>query len=343
MAHRAVEPFMPANRNRADEETFHRCLSGIVTDLLGGQPVITSLHRNRSKYSSWYAAEILTVRVAAGAELKIFMKDFGSYFRAKDGMEQRRDREMRVYKELLAQADLGTARYYGSVVDASRGRFWLLLEYVDGMPVRYCDLKYWIAAAGWLGRMHGHFARQSSRLSATCFLVRHDIAFFLSKADLALAAVSHISPALARRLSALLNGYDRLAEVMASGPHTLVHGAYRAKEILVSAGSDPPRICPVDWELAAFGAPLYDLAQLTDGFKPAMLDRFWNAYREQANACGLALRDRQDMSYVLNCFRLHHVMNWLSQSRDREFPETQVARLVDLGEKLRSLILEDRP
>ena len=53
--------------------------------------------------------------------------------------------------------------------------------------------------------------------------------------------------------------------------------------------------------------------------------------------------DRQDMSCVLNCFRLHHVMNWLSQSRDREFPETQVARLVDLGEKLRSLILEDRP
>ena len=250
---------------------------------------------------------------------------------------------MRVSKELLAQAGLGTARYYGSVLDASRGRFWLLLEYVDGMPVRYCDLKYWIAAAGWLGRMHGHFARQSSRLCATCFLVRHDIAFFLSKADLALAAVSHISPALARRLSALLDGYDRLAEVMARGPHTLVHGAYRAKEILVSAGSDPPRICPVDWELAAFGAPLYDLAQLTGGFKPAMLDRFWSAYREQANACDLALPDRQDMSCVLNCFRLHHVMNWLSQSRDREFPETQVARLVDLGEKLRSLILEDRP
>src|SRR5205823_228814 len=81
-----------------------------------------------------YAAEVLTVRLDSGAAFRVFLKNFGLSARPKDGPRQRREREVRVYRELLAGAGLGTAGYYGSVLDEARGRLWLLLEYVDGTP-----------------------------------------------------------------------------------------------------------------------------------------------------------------------------------------------------------------
>jgi hypothetical protein len=323
-----------ATSSRGDEDALRQCLHNIVRDIVGGSPAITHVRRTRSRYSSWYASDIVTVGLATGAELKVFLKDFGSYPLSKDGMEQRRDRELRVYRDLLAEADLGTARYYGSVWDRSEGRFWLILEFVEGMPVRYCDLEYWIAAAAWLGRMHGYFARHRPR--QTCFLMCHDTRFFWSKAELALAVMS--GTPLAARVAQLLSGYDPLVRLMASQPATLVHGAYRPKEVLANASIDPPRICPVDWELAALGAPLYDLALFADGFEPSVQDRLWSVYREQARASGLSLPDREEANCLMDCFRLHNVMNWLGQSRARGFPEEKVARLVDLGEELRRRI-----
>ncbi|HEV8718404.1 MAG TPA: phosphotransferase [Candidatus Binatia bacterium] len=328
---------MTLPHRQGDEEVLRRCLDEIVDNVASGRTAITSVHRIPSGYSSWYASDIVTIELANGAELKVFLKDYGSYSCPKDGMEQRRDREMRVYRDLLAEANLGTARYYGSVSDASQGRFWLLLEFVEGMPVRYCDLEYWISAAGWLGRMQGRFARQLSRLSATGFLIRHDADFFWSKAELAQTALSETP--LAGRLMRLLRGYDRAVGAMASQPRTLVHGAYRPKEILLNLNTNPPRICPVDWELAGLGSPIYDLALFADGFESSVQDRLWGVYREQAQGCGLSLPEREEASYLMDCFRLHHVMNWLGQSRTRGFPEAKVARLVDLGEQLRSRIL----
>lgn len=134
---------------RADEVVLCQCLNRIVPDIFGRQLGIEAINRRRSDYSSWYASDIVTVQLATGEEFKIFLKDFGSYLRPKEGMEQRRERELRVYQDLLAAADLGTVKYYGSVWDKSQGRFWLLLEFVNGMEVRFCDFEYWVTAAAW--------------------------------------------------------------------------------------------------------------------------------------------------------------------------------------------------
>jgi hypothetical protein len=68
-------------------------------------------------------------------------------------------------------------------------RLWLLLEFVGGTELRSCEFDHWVRAASWLGRMQGCFAQRASHLKASDFLVRHDVAFFWSKADLALHAV----------------------------------------------------------------------------------------------------------------------------------------------------------
>jgi aminoglycoside phosphotransferase (APT) family kinase protein len=121
---------------------------------------------------------------------------------------------------------------------------------------------------------------------------------------------------------------------MASQPPTLVHGAYKPRHILVDPGSRPPRICPVDWELAALGSGSYDLAFLAYGFDPPSLDRLLDAYRDEARAHGLALPGREHMRHVVDCFRLHRVLKALAGARARKLPEGTVAKLVESGERL---------
>lgn len=322
---------------QADEEALRGCLEGAFPELFGGSAAVVS--RSRSEVPTSYDAYVVTVRLASGGELKIFLKDFGFSRLPKEGLEQRRERELRVYRDLLADAELGTARYYGSVWDSSEGRFWLLLEFVDGLLLRDCELDYWVEAAGWLGRVQGSFDRHPDRLARCDFLPRHDAGFFQAKADLALRAVSQTSASLAARLGEVVSRYDRLVAVMVSQPSTLVHGSYRRENILVDGRAQPPRVCPIDWELAAIGARLYDLAFISDGFKPPELDRLWGAYREQAGIWDLPVPDREEMRYVVDCFRLHKVLKSLSESWKKRFPAATVAKLVEMAEGLGRLLL----
>jgi aminoglycoside phosphotransferase (APT) family kinase protein len=327
-----------AEQSAADDAELRRCVERIVRRRRGGRARVVALQRRRQDDGSSYAAEIVTARLAGGAELQLFVKDFGSSPRfVKDQPRQQRDRELRVYRELLADAGLGTATYYGSEWDESRGRFWLFLAFVPGTPLAYCGIESWIAAAAWLGRLHGHFAGRAEHVRACDFLLRHDADFFRATARRAAAAVSAAAPALAGRLQALLSGYDRCVDLMADQPPTLVHGAYKPRHILVDAGAKPLGICPVDWELAAAGSGLYDLAFLAYGFDPPALDRLLDAYRRAAAAHGVPLPEPERMRRVVDCFRLHRALKALGRAEERALPESKVARMVESCERLAAL------
>jgi hypothetical protein len=326
---------------RTDENMLRERLERLVPAILGASPAIISVQRKRSDYSSSYHSDIITVQFNTGEHLKLFLKNFGFSRFLKDGAKQRRDRERGVYQVLLAGTDLGAAKYYGSVWDESRETYWLLLELVNGAEARFCKVEYWVAAAGWLGRLQGYFGRHPERLSACDFLMRHDADFFRLKAKLALSEVSQISIPLAGRLASLLDGYDRIVDVMASQPRTLAHGHFRPCNIMVDVNADPVRICPVDWEQAAIGSALYDLALISDGFEPPVLDLFLNAYRQEAMEHGVAVPDRDELRRVVDCFRFFMVINLLSRARQREFSEHKAAKRVDLLEKLHHLVFTE--
>ncbi len=207
------------------------------------------------------------------------------------------------------------------------------------MPVRSCEFDYWVRAAGWLGRMHGYFARDSNRLKACDFLLRYDTDFFWEKAELAIHAVSQISIPLVDRLESIVNRYQRPVNVMAGQLPTLVHGSYRPKNILVNINCRPLRVCPIDWELAACGSALYDLASFSEGFEPPKLDHLVDAYRQEVLESNAPVPDRKEIGYVVDCFCLHRIMNWLSRTSDKKTSEHEVAKLVDLAERLGELIL----
>jgi hypothetical protein len=321
-----------------DDDTLREGLERMIPTILDKPSVIADIRWSRFKFSTSYDTYIVTVKLATGDEFKVFLKDFGFSVRPKDSPKQRRERELRVYQDLLADAELGTARYYGSVLDESQGQYWLTLEFVDGTPAGYCEIEHWAPAAGALGRMHGYFARHSDRLRACDYLIRQTADFFWSKAELALSNVSQISPHLVDRLANIVGHYAPVVAVMTSQPPTLLHGGCRPSNILIKVASDPSRVCIIDWEEAGFGPPLYDVAYLLDGIEPPILDRLLDAYRQEALAYDLPLPPKEDMKYVVDCFRLHMVMNSLSYAVLKGYKEKGVAKLLDIGDRLSSIV-----
>jgi hypothetical protein len=324
--------------DNADETILRQYLAQIVADRFGSRPVIVSLQRARIRYIGSYDCDTVTVLLTNGEEFKLFLKDFGFSQRSKDEPEQRRERELRVYRDLLAGTDLGTPTYYGSIWDESQGRFWLLLELVEGTVIKDHNVEYGVMAAGWLGQMQGFFTRQPEYLTGCDFLIRHDEGFFRSKAELALRDVAQIAPASAPRLAKIVACYDQAIKVMAAQPRTLVHGGYIPWHILLDMTNEPVRVCPIDWELAAAGATLYDLAFFTDGVEPPARDRIWEAYRRAARQYNVPLPDRTQMGYIVDCFRLHRIFDWLSRAVEKQFSAHKVGKLVELAEQQSALV-----
>jgi Ser/Thr protein kinase RdoA (MazF antagonist) len=235
--------------------------------------------------------------------------------------------------------ELGPPEYYGSVWDDSAGRFWLFLEFVDGLVVQHKDVGYGMLAAEWLGRMQGFFAQHPELLSSCGFLICQDGAFFRSKAERALWNAAQISPSMAQRLRTIVDGYEEVIKLLASQPLSLVHGGYIPWHILLDVEQRPARVCAVDWESAAFGPTLYDLAYFTYGMEAQSRVRVVNAYRRAAIQNGVPTSDETKTLFVVDCLSLHRVFDWLSRGLEKRFSEDKVAWLIEQAERLSLSVL----
>jgi aminoglycoside phosphotransferase (APT) family kinase protein len=74
------------------------------------------------------------------------------------------------------------------------------------------------------------------------------------------------SGAVRRGVDWLAERYDRVVEHLMALPVTIIHGEFYASNVLVQERArEPLRVCPVDWEMAAVGPGLMDLAALIAG------------------------------------------------------------------------------
>lgn len=294
---------------------------------------VARVERERFANASSYDAYVVSATLTDGRRLRLFLKDYGASRRPRSDARARRERELGVYRELLPDAGLGTARHLGQVWDDDRDRHWLLLELVEGPLVRDLEPERWVSPLEWLGRLHGRFAGAWDGAPPPSFLERHDERFFRAKARRAAAAVASLAPRLAARMAPVCERLEGLLPVLAGPPSTLVHGAFLPANLIAAPG-EPPRICAVDWELAASGAPAYDLAFYCDGFAGRTLDRMLAAYRRGAEAGGLALPREDELRRSIDCFRLHRVADWLAVAVEKRYPDEAVERLVRRGEAL---------
>ena len=227
---------------------------------------IAGLERRSSAYSSSFRMEEVDVRLDDGRTLEILFKDLGPQGildgarRAKPSFLYDPQREIETYRKILATVPFGTALCYGAVADATAGRFWLFLEKVPGRELyQMGDLAVWQQAARWLARLHSRFTGRDelSQLTREAHLLLYGPDFYRRWIDRARAA----HPSLER----LAGRYDRVVERMAALPVTLLHGDFYASNVLVQEAGEDTRVCPVDWEMAAVGPGLIDLAALTAG------------------------------------------------------------------------------
>jgi hypothetical protein len=285
---------------------------------------VTSVRRDPLE-ATWYRTEVVTVELGPGAVARFFLKDFGSFARAKSNMEARRERERFFYKEVFPGGELGLPAYVADVWD---GHTWLVLEMVDGAPLSWHELDLWHRAAAWLGGFQSAVVDRMPELVSSGRFTTHGPRYFARIGTRAVAGAGEYDPELARRVNDLLPRYEEHAATLMRHPQTLVHGGFRPAQVLVSGDGDSPRICPTDWEISAVGSCLYDLATLADGFEGAEAEAFLEHFAAEAPWVGAAPAPG-DLQDALAACRMHRTMKWIAHAYARGMPLAKTRALVD--------------
>jgi aminoglycoside phosphotransferase (APT) family kinase protein len=254
------------------EDRLREALQSVLATAGTGR--LLSMSRRRSQYRSSFPLEDLSIRLEHGDELRVAFKRLAWEELNHDGRLARpcflfdATREPAVYRSLLAGAPAGPPSFLGAVPDDAGAGCWLFLEWVEGRELyQVGERSIWIEVADWLGRFH--VALTSGRVDhAEVPLLQYDAAYYrrwLSRAR-EYAHIAERSGDAARFLDWLAMRYDAVVEALLELPSTIIHGDFNASNVLVyGGGGDALRVAPLDWELAAVGPGLMDLAALISG------------------------------------------------------------------------------
>lgn len=340
MTRRLVEVPAPAVPTADLRAALERVLRGHF----GAPQRILELERRPSAYGSSFIIEELDVRLGDGSVLPIVFKNLSrqallaSARRVKPAFLHDAMREIDVYRTVLAPDALGTATCYGAVVDRRVGRYWLFLEKVPGVELyQIGEFRVWQDVARWLAAMHTRLAqRHGAPIRARVpSLLTYDAAFYrrwLRRAR-AFAQRMHPSRQARRSLAWLAARYDRVVTRLLALPAIFIHGEFYASNVLIQETAEGRRVCPVDWETAALGPGLIDLAALTAGR--------WNEAEREALALAYfsalgepGWRSSPDAFLTaLDCCYLHLAIQWLGWSAEWSPPAEHAQDW--LGEALR--------
>lgn len=255
-----------------DEESLAAGLAAVLA--AAGSAGVTVVDRAANPHASTFPSEVVTCRLGRGGRLRLFCKYGTGPGHNAHGHRGGVGYEAEVYRRVLAPARLPVPRFYGAAAAGSSGEVWLALGYLERcLRLRDSgDVGDWERAAAWIGRLHAvHEAR--GRDPALSFLIEYDAAYYRGwpQRTAENAAALNLDflwlADLCRRAEAAL-------AALAEAPRTVIHGEYYPKNILVDEGT----IYPVDWESAALGCGVIDLAALTDRCDPEVVRRCEAAY-----------------------------------------------------------------
>jgi aminoglycoside phosphotransferase (APT) family kinase protein len=118
-----------------------------------------------------------------------------------------------------------------------------------------------------------------------------------------------------RVLDRIARGYAPVVARLAAMPRTVIHGEFYPCNILIRGTGPRARVCPVDWELAALGPGLIDLAALMTGWDDRAQRALTRAYRAAARQdVERPRRIPADSQRDLDCCRLHLAVRMLGWS-----------------------------
>lgn len=294
----------------------------------GGGDEFVALSRRPYRYATSAALEELRVRTADGGERTLILKDLSRRRMLDDARATKPDflheplRELEAYRRILGPAGIG-ARCFAAAAEPDPPRHWLVLEKVPGVELwQIGEHEVWEAVAAWLGGFHARFAGREDELrAADPHLLAHSAAWFRSWRDRARAALADGSDPRGTNLVPALDRYDAVVEPLTALPATLVHGELYPSNVLVVPEQEPVRVCPVDWEMAAIGPGLLDLAALVGGFGKAERARLVEAYLVGLAGAGATVPPPDGLAVDLLRCRLQLALQWLGWARDWNPPK----------------------
>jgi aminoglycoside/choline kinase family phosphotransferase len=236
-------------------------------------------------------------------------------------------REIETYRAILAPARLSTPTYYGAHVDEGRDRYWLFIENVVGDVLwQVGELDAWEDAARWLAAMHARFADVADWRDRSQHLLRYDADFYRRWLGRAQAFARRMEAAgesgFRTGIDRLAIGYEQVIERLTRLPTTFIHGEFYASNVLVQSDRQARRICPIDWEGAAIGPGLIDLAALSAGaWEDEDREALVLAYQEALADLGAPPQAGDDFITALDCCRLYLALQWLGWAPEWSPPE----------------------
>lgn len=239
-------------------------------------------------YATSWPIEELTLAGSEQTEPRVLLKRYQGHPGGKPELVLDRDRERAVYRVLGAEGPRH-ARCLGS------GPGWIALELLDGTPLwQHGDLEPWCRTARWAAELHARFAADPPR---DPHLIVRDARFHRMWLERALRFEGDAVRPLAETA-------ERAIARLASLPVTLLHGElYPSNVIVLDDG-----VAAVDWEMAAVGPGVIDLAALSTGWDDPATDSLCAAYGSVDGG-------------EVACARLVLALQWLGWSRSWEAPE----------------------
>lgn len=262
-----------------------------------------ALARRPSPYASSHRLEELDVELADGTHLALVVKSEAIAEHARDAKPEfliDPGREQRVYEELLPAVGDAAPRFYGALDGA------LLFERIEGAPLTEIgDWEVWEQAMGRVAEIHERLPEP-----ADVPLVRYDATFYDNWLERARAFADE-------DVSLLGIPHARAVERLLALPQAVIHGELYASNV-IAVGE---RICVVDWETAALGPEVIDVAALTSGsWSESERERLALAYFDARPSH--AQMAREFLADVW-CARLHLAVQWLGWSRSWKPPPEQ--------------------
>jgi hypothetical protein len=294
-------------------------LSGAVLRAVEAEGGALSAERVPCRFRTLYPAEVVSVKLNSGETRRFFVKQLGDE-QADHPDKQRRDRELRVYGELLRERHLPVPRVYGWDRTPVSGRRELVLEYVDDLTLRHQDLVHWSVAARALGRLHRWFGERREQLGRCDFLLRIDAGYAWSWYDRAVVTVHALDPELGRRLEKSVAAAGWVTDLLATTPATLVHNDLAPKNIIVDRSSRPARVHLLDWELAGIGCGALDIVHLCHGLERDEAEKVWSAYREELVGTDMLPRPASHQQRMLAACKLHKTLYRLAHAGGWSLP-----------------------
>jgi thiamine kinase-like enzyme len=293
------------------DEPALRALRGLLRG--SGLAPIARFVRRPSPFRTSFPIEEIDLELADGEALRLMSKRIDRAGLSTDARLAKPDflhdpeREPEVYRVVLPRGPFGPPRSFGSAPIEGGGRL-LFTEWVDGRELfQVGERELWEAAGRWLARFHVALAPELDRCRSEARLIEHDAAFYRRWMERAREFAADSEP-----VGWLATRYERVVEALLALPRTVIHGEFYASNVLVAAdfGHTPlgpksdTRVAPVDWELAAAGPGLTDLAALVSGWPEEDRRALAAAYAAEAGVPPFTDRD-------LDLARLQVAIQWL--------------------------------